>query len=105
EETNSSLFMDTPSRRLGRDLPAWSQAGNGRIERREVGPTQGTAGAQEFPPGPNPLHKLGNLLHLSLCVAGDCDRTLRPFSVGGPFPCPAAFLLQSCPAFDCSTGR
>jgi len=38
-------------------------------------------------PWPNPLHKLGYLLHWSLFVCRLCDRTLRPFPVGGPFPC------------------
>src|SRR5712675_2007042 len=47
----------------------------------------GTGGAGEVSPGPSPLHKLGYLLHFSLFVCRVCDRTLRPFPVGGPFPC------------------
>src|ERR1700722_13229598 len=64
-----------------------SKEGNGRIERRDTGPARGTAGAGKVSSGPSPLHKLGYLLHFSLFSCGVCDRTLRPFSVGGPFPC------------------
>src|SRR5258708_4355870 len=57
------------------------------MERRDTGPAKGTAGAGGGSPGPNPLHKLGDLLHFSLFSCRVCDRTLRPFPVGGPFPC------------------
>jgi len=57
------------------------------MERRDASPILGTDGVGEVSPGPSPLHKLGYLLHVSLFVCRVCDRTLRPFPVGGPFPC------------------
>jgi hypothetical protein len=73
--------------KAGRASPRMSKEGNGRIERRDTGPAWGTAGAGKVSSGPSPLHKLGYLLHFSLFSCRVCDRTLRPFPVGGPFPC------------------
>src|ERR1700691_3500585 len=79
--------MDTPVPPNRRVSPGRSKEGNGRIELRDAGPAWGTAGAGEVSPCPSPLHKLGYLLHCSLFICRVCDRTLRPFPVGGPFPC------------------
>jgi hypothetical protein len=40
------------------------------MELRDGSPAKGTAGAKEFSPRPDPLHKLDILLHLSHCVLG-----------------------------------
>src|SRR5580700_10388814 len=37
---------------------------------------------------------LGIFCTVSLCVCRVCDRTLRPFPVGGPFPCQQTFSFN-----------
>src|SRR5271168_699613 len=64
------------------------------MERRDASPILGTDGVGEISPGPTPLHKLGYLLHCSLFVGRVCDRTLRPFPVGGPFPCQQTYSFN-----------
>ena len=72
--------------RVGRASPGLSEERNGRIERRDNGPGGGTDGAGEVSPGPNPLHKLGYLLHYSLSSAGFVTALSDCFQSGGRFP-------------------
>jgi hypothetical protein len=52
-----------------------------------LAPHGGRLGLGRFLPNRIRCTSLGIFMHCSLCVCRVCDRTLRPFSVGGPFPC------------------
>src|SRR5579863_4276072 len=61
--------------------PEHRQERAGRIERCDIRPAWGTAGAAEFSPRPDSLHNFENLLHLSqLRFRQVCDRSLDTLS-------------------------
>ena len=52
-----------------------------------LAPDGGRLGLGRFLPNRIRCTSLGIFCTVSLCVCRVCDRTLRPFPVGGPFPC------------------
>src|SRR5579863_5443292 len=95
--------MDTPVPPSGGFHRGRARKETGGSSVARLAPNWGRLGTGRFLPVRIRCTSLGIFCTVRFLSAGICDRTLRPFPVGGPFPCPAAlFAFQSCPAFDCS---
>ena len=59
-----------------------------------LAPYRGRLGLKSFLRGPLRCTSLGIFCTCSLYVCRVCDRTLRPFPVGGPFPCQQLYCFN-----------